>query len=77
MIDMRLQYVYVVTYQDGTDEPVISVFNNENAAVAYRDEEGKNHDRIWLDKAPIFSKTFVDGEWVGATLMRGEEHETD
>ena len=59
------QNVYVVTYQDGDEEPVLSVFNNERAAVAYRDEEGKNHDRIWLDEAPIFSKTLVDGRWVG------------
>ena len=59
------QNVYVVTYQDGDEEPVLSVFNNEVAAIAYRDEEGKNHDRIWLDKAPIFSKTLVDGRWFG------------
>lgn len=57
--------MFVVTYQDGTDEPVVSVFNNEAAAVAYRDEEGKRRDRIWLDKAPIFSKTMVDGKWIG------------
>ena len=57
--------VYVVTYQDGDEEPVLSVFNNEVAAIAYRDEEGKNHDRIWLDEAPIFSKTLVNGRWFG------------
>lgn len=59
------QNVYVVTYQDGDEEPVLSVFNNERAAVAYRDEEGKNHDRIWLDIAPIYSKTMINGEWFG------------
>jgi len=59
------QNAYVVTYQDGDEEPVLSVFNNEVAAIAYRDEEGKNHDRIWLDEVPIFSKTLVDGRWFG------------
>lgn len=63
-----MNYVYVVTLQDGTDEPVLSVFNNEKAAAAFRDEEMGRHDRIWLDEAPVYSKTLVNGEWIGNNL---------
>lgn len=64
-MDLERDYVYVVGYQDGTEEPVISVFNNEKAAKAYRDAEENNHDRIWMDMAQIFSKTCIDGKWIG------------
>lgn len=63
-MDLGRDYVYVVGYQDGTEEPVISVFNNEKAAKAYQNAEKNNHDRIWIcyEKEP--EEDWTCGEYV-------------
>lgn len=62
VLDTGRPYVYVVTYQDGTDEPVITVFNNEENAEKCYGLFSTQHDKAWIDRAPIYSQILTDGE---------------
>ena len=54
--DTGRPYVYVVTYQDVAKEPVITVFNNEEAANKCYMAFVLEHDNAWIDSAPIYSR---------------------
>ena len=55
LMSKRGTSVFIVTYQDGTEYPVITVFNNEEAAEKCLAYFGKIHDWAWIDKAPVYN----------------------
>lgn len=47
--------VYVVTYVDENEEPVITVFDNEeNARLCFNHFE-QIHQKVYIDHAPVYS----------------------
>lgn len=54
--------VYVVGYQNATEEPVITVFDNREAADKWFVICANSRDRAWLDECPIYTQLLVMGE---------------
>ena len=47
--------VYVVTYVDDNEEPVITIFDNEeNARLCFNHFE-QIHQKVYIDHAPIYN----------------------
>lgn len=48
--------VWVVTYWDGEEEPIVTVFNNEFSANKYLDyiQNEKKHDGYCIDECPVY-----------------------
>lgn len=51
--------VWVVTYRDRCEEPVVTLFDNEDAAKDCYKEFKKEHWGAWIDEAPVYSKFTV------------------
>lgn len=51
--------VWVVTYRDRCEEPVVTLFDNEDAAKDCYKEFKKEHWGAWIDEAPIYSNFSV------------------
>lgn len=50
-----MDYVYIVTYYDkGVREPVVTAFDNKDAAELCYETFCKEHDIISLDRAPVY-----------------------
>jgi len=52
---MQSNTVWIVTYWDNGDEPVVSPFNNEDAARKCYEYFKTCHDGCCIDKCDIFS----------------------
>ena len=50
------EHVYVVTYWDNGEEPVLTAFNNEDVAGDCFKYFRKQHDGCCFDTLPIYSK---------------------
>lgn len=51
-----MTYVYVVSYlENGNIEPIISVFDNEDAAKGFYDYmKSEETSHVWIDRCPLF-----------------------
>ena len=53
-----MEYVWVVTYQDGSEEPVVTVFSDKNKdeAVKAYNYFSENHDFCIIDHCKVYDK---------------------
>ena len=52
--------IFVVTYKDNDcDEPVVTAFDNEEAANKCYEYFKTIHDAAWLDTCPLYSKCII------------------
>ena len=61
MIENEKRTVWVVSYYDYNNLPVVTVFSNKDAASLYYNYELKKnkHEKIDIDQCPIYSTFYV------------------
>ena len=59
-IERNLEYLegdlWIATYLDGDDEPTVTAFNNKESAEKYYQFIKTQHERVSLDKVPVYHK---------------------
>lgn len=58
--DTGKPYVYVVTAQNGAEEPIVTVFNKQDSASRCLGVFKEMYDRAWMDTAPLYSEFITD-----------------
>ena len=59
--EIKNESIWIVTYWDFGSEPVVTAFNNEEAAIECRDYFKRCYDECCLDECPIYSH-FLESE---------------
>ena len=54
------QHIFVVTYYDMGQDPVVTVFNNKPAAVRCYEYFFEKHDVVNIDEAPVYKMFFSE-----------------
>lgn len=58
--------VWIVTYYDKGEEPVVTPFGNKEAAEACYNYFKLQHDGCCLDECDVYNKFFDGEKWVGS-----------
>ena len=61
--------IWVVTYCDKDDKPVVTAFGNIEAAEAYYNYYKLYHDRCYIDELGIYNKFFDGEKWIGPEMI--------
>lgn len=59
---MRYKNVWVVSYWNAGEEPVFTVFSNEESARKYFDFNCTRFDKVAIDEAPVYGKFLIGDE---------------
>ena len=58
---MEANSIYAVTYWNDNEEPVLTLFDNRDAAKSCWEYFGERHDHCIIDKIPKVYSTFTIG----------------